>query len=137
VDDVRDRQVRRAQCGVRGPLGLLRLLDLGGQRLGPLQHRGALLGGGLLHRLGRRLLLPAQVVGALDRRAARGVGGEERIDQGLVGSPQPLAGTDGVGVLAHESQVDHPTIVGSGPGGHRCASGATVRRASAAAGTCR
>ena len=58
----------------------------------------------------------AQVVGAPDRLAAGGVGGEQRVDQGLVGTPGPLAGTDEVGVLAHESQVDHVPIVGSRAG---------------------
>ena len=62
-DDVRDLQVGRAQGGVGGPLRLLGLLDLGGQRLGPLEDGGPLLRGRLLHRLGGRLLLRAQVVG--------------------------------------------------------------------------
>ena len=42
-DDVRDLQVRLAQRGVGGPLGLLGLLDLGGQGLGPLEDGGPLL----------------------------------------------------------------------------------------------
>ena len=42
-DDVGDLQVRLAQRGVGGPLGLLGLLDLGGQRLGPLEDGGPLL----------------------------------------------------------------------------------------------
>ena len=112
-----DLQVRLAQGGVGGALGLLGLLDLGGERLGPLEHRGALLGGRPPDRLRGGLLLAAQVVGALDRLAAGGVGGQQGVDQGLVGPAGALAGTDGVGVLAHESQVDHPPIVGGGPRG--------------------
>ena len=123
MDEVRDGEVCRPQGGVGRALGLLGLLDLRGERLGALQHRGALVRGRRPDRLRRGLLLAPQVVCAPDRLAAGGVRGEELVDQGLVGPPQPLAGTDGVGVLTHESQVDHPTIVGSGPWGHRRASG--------------
>ena len=56
-DDVGDLQVRVAQRGVGGALGLLGLLHLGGQRLGPLEDGGALLRARRLDRLGRRLLL--------------------------------------------------------------------------------
>ena len=104
--------MRLAQRGVGGALGLLGLLDLRGQRLGPLQDGGTLLGARLLDRLRGGLLLAAQVVGAGDGLAAGGVGGQERVDQGLVGTPRALAGSDDVGVLAHESEVDHSPIVG-------------------------
>ena len=122
-DDVGDLQVRLAQRGVGGALGLLGLLDLRGQRLGPLEDGGPLL------RVAPRTACEAVFCSArrssarLDRLAAGGVGGEQRVDQGLVGTPGPLAGTDEVGVLAHESEVDHPPIVGagSGPPGSRAA----------------
>ena len=53
------------------------------------------------------LLLRPQVVGAGDHLAAGGIGGQEGVDQGLVVPPRALAGSDDVGVLAHESEVDH------------------------------
>ena len=81
VDDVGDAQVHLAQGGVGLALGLLGLLHLGGQRLGPLQDGGPLLRGRLLDRLGGRLLLPAQVVAAPGRLATGDVGGQERVDQ--------------------------------------------------------
>jgi hypothetical protein len=108
--DVRDAQVRRAQRRVGRPQRLLGLLDLGGERAGPLEDGGPLLRAGLLHRLRGRLLLGAQVVGALDRLAAGGVGGEQLVDPGLVGSAGSLAGLDEVGVLAHQAQVDHRSM---------------------------
>ena len=73
----------------------------------PLQDGGAVLGRRLLDRLRGGLLLHAQVVGASHGLAAGRVGGEQLVDQGLVGSPGALAGTDDVGVLAHESKLDH------------------------------
>jgi hypothetical protein len=107
--DVGDLQVRLAQRGVGGPLSLLGLLDLRGQRLGPLQDGGPLLRARPANGLRGGLLLGPQVVGAADGLAAGGVSGQQCIDQGLVGTPGALAGTDGVGVLAYESEVDHST----------------------------
>ncbi len=46
-----------------------------------------------------------------------GVRREQGVDQGLVVPPGALAGADAVGVVAEEAQVDHPLMVGAGPGG--------------------
>jgi hypothetical protein len=122
VHDVRDAQVHLVQRGVGRPLGLLGLLHLGGQRLGLLQDGGSLLLRRAADRLRGRLLLRAQVVGGLHGRAALGVGGEQPVDQGLVGAPGALAGADEVGVVTDEAQVDHTVMVGGRrrvPGG-RC-----------------
>jgi hypothetical protein len=61
--------------------------------------------------LGRRLLLRTQVVDLLHQGTPLGVGRQELVDERLVSTPRTLAGTDDVGVLTHESQVDHGTIV--------------------------
>ena len=55
--------MRLAERGVGGPLDLLHLLDLGGQRLGPFQDGGPLLRARAAHGLRGSLLLGAQVVG--------------------------------------------------------------------------
>jgi hypothetical protein len=77
-------------------------------------------------------MLRAQVVGASYGLAAGLIGGEQRVDQGLVGSPGALAGTDDLGVFAHESHVDHSPRVGGGRQGTRCA-GRELRPAAASA----
>ncbi len=137
-DDVRDPQVRLAEGRIGGPLGVLRLLHLGGQFPGAPEDGGPLLRGGRPDGLRGRLLLAAEVVGPLDRLPAGGVGGEERVDQGLVGAPRALAGTDDVGVLTHEPEVDHPPIVRTRQGAarpHRTSQEAcgVIRRRSASA----
>ena len=106
-DDVRDGEVRLAQR--RLDLGLLGLdgLHLGRQRLGPLEDGRPLLGRRGLHRGADRLLLGAQRVGAGDGRAARLVGGEQRVDARRVLAAGPLRGAHAVRVLAQQPQVDH------------------------------
>ncbi len=64
-------------------VGLRRLddLDLGGQLLGAVEHRGPFVGGRGPHLLADRLLFGTQGVGGRNRRAPCGVGVEQRIDE--------------------------------------------------------
>ena len=106
-DDVRYRQVggpeRRLGRGHRR----LGRLDLGGQLLRTSQQSGFLVALGRRDGLAQGLLLGAQGLERADRRPPRPVGGEQVVDGGLRLAPQPLAGTDEVGLVAQDAEVDH------------------------------
>ena len=106
--DVGHGEVRGAQRGLGLGLRGLGRLDLGGERLGPLEDRRALLRRGRLDRLRRGLLLRPQAVGAGHGGAAGLVGGEQRVDQRGVVAAGALRGADAVGVGAQDAEVDHP-----------------------------
>jgi undecaprenyl-diphosphatase len=99
------------QALVERPLGLvgrgLRGLDLRGQLAGSAQQGRALVGGGGRHLLAVRLLLRPQPLEARQRRPARLVGGEQRVDPAGVLATGPLGGAHPVGVVAEQAQVDH------------------------------
>ncbi len=65
-------------------------LDLLGQFLGARQQGGPLVGRRRAHLLAGRLLLGTQVVGGGDRCAPRGIGVQQRVDEGRVLAARPL-----------------------------------------------
>ena len=98
---------RRSACSASVDGGLGRL-HLGRQLLGTGQQRGPLVAGGLRHLLAELLLLGPQRLEPLHGRPARLVGGAAgRPPIGLGLAAGPLAGPDGVGIFAEQTQVNH------------------------------
>ena len=115
LDDVADG----AQQGVELDLGLvgvgLQRLDLRRDLLGAGEQRLLLLTLGAGDVLAHRLLLGAQLLVCRERAAATLVSRADGVDDTLVLTPGALAGTDGVGVVAQQLDVDHPGSL-SAPG---------------------
>jgi hypothetical protein len=111
LDDVADAQQDVTQHAVRGHLVRLRLLHLGcdvGQ-LG--EQRSPLIALRLGDALALRPLLRAQLVAAQHRLAPAGVGLQQRVDERCVLAPSDLRAAYGVGVVADELEVDHPSRI--------------------------
>jgi hypothetical protein len=89
-DDVRQRHVRGRERGLGDGLSGFGLLDLFGQFLGAREQGRPVIGGGGTHLLAGRLLLGTQVVGGGDHGAPRGIGVQQRVDEGRVLAARPL-----------------------------------------------
>ena len=79
------------------------------------EHGGLLLAGGRGDLLAHRLLLGAQPLEVAERRAPARVEVEGGVDEGGVGTARLLAGTDDVGGVPKDAQVDHLPRVSTRP----------------------
>src|SRR5205823_5574532 len=85
----------------------LRGLRLVGDVLGPGEQRVPFVVAGLADLAAQAVLLGAQTVVAGHGGAAGIVGGEKRVDKGLVRAPLALRSTDEIRIVAEQLQVDH------------------------------
>jgi hypothetical protein len=120
-DDVGHGEVRGPQGDISVGLCRLRVLDLGGESLGLLEDRRALLRGRTADRLRDRLLLAAQGVGARDGGPSGLVRFKERIDERRVVTASLLRGAHHVGVVAQRLEIDHGAEATGGASSSACA----------------
>ena len=104
---VGDRHDRVVPLLLGRDLGGLRVLDLGGQRLGLREQGLLLLALGLRDQLAELLLLGPLGLEGADGGAAGGVGGEGPVHDVGGESPLGLGGAYAVGVVSQDSWVDH------------------------------